>query len=136
MDNSILITRPDFDDATHYLNVWSSKIVKLCQERGIDYIDLDGEKADSNHFRTGSKLIAFNGHGDPNTILGNGWDKVLVNLDNCGMLKDTIVHSVSCESAKILGNKCIETGTKAFIGYKEKFNFIGDTNMISRPPGS
>ena len=65
--------------------------------------------------------MAFKGHGSPDCVTG-GNREVLVKVgENENILDSTIVHSLSCSSASILGPKSVKAGAKAFIGYNQDF---------------
>lgn len=45
MNKIFLITRPKHDPITHYLFYWSTKVIKLAKEKGIQVLDLQRERA-------------------------------------------------------------------------------------------
>ena len=54
------------------------------------------------------------------------------NLDRKAV-EERVIHSFTCSSAALLGNKCIDLGCKAFIGYDSEFIFIIDTARSTQP---
>jgi len=71
----LLITRPEHDYGTKYLSAWSTKIIKEALAKGVNVIDLHGNKAKQKEFEGRIKkldpsLIILNGHGDENTVAG------------------------------------------------------------------
>jgi len=65
--------------------------------------------------------------------LGNSPDEILVEVgENEYILKDTIVFSLSCSSAKRLGISSIKAGAKAYIGYNEDFIFAYTDGFLTR----
>ncbi len=76
------------------------------------------------------RFINFNGHGSETCICGQN-NEILIQLgENEKLLKNRIVHSLTCESAKELGAKC---EAKAYLGYSGLFFFCMDGNSLSRP---
>ena len=53
--------------------------------------------------------------------------------ENEELLKNKIVYSFSCKSAKELGPCSIKAGAQAFIGYEENFMFIYDPLNVTKP---
>lgn len=78
--------------------------------------------------------MLFNGHGDKKTICGHH-DEPLIKLgENENLLKSKIVYALSCDSAKELGRRCIDTGTTTYIGYDDKFVMARDASKTCIPP--
>lgn len=130
MPRIVLITNPSHDDATKYLNAWSEGILSniLSTLVGTDIFELknsDVTKANLTRLvqEKNPHLILFHGHGGGRMILGFESNILVVCGDNEQLLNDRIIHSLSCDSGKELGPKCISIGTKAYIGYKEEFKF-------------
>jgi hypothetical protein len=68
--------------------------------------------------------ISGAGHGTYNSFNGYN-DAVIWNTTmNLSSLRGSIVHLLSCETARILGRKIIAQGARGFWGYREKFRFI------------
>lgn len=138
MNKIFLITRPNYDIATHYLFAWSGIIIKLAREKNIQVLDLRKEKANKkelesrlNKMKPG--LVIFNGHGSADSIAGHD-DKILIKAgDNEFLLKSKIIYAISCRSADKLGPKSIRSGAFAYIGYVQDFIFCSDNHKIARP---
>lgn len=130
MARIILVTNASHDTPTEYLDSWFGKIVDLVKNsKDTKIFELSKEKANREMLtriieEENPQLVVFNGHGNESMITGHNHDVLIRCDDNEYLLKDKIVHSMACESAKKLGPKCIEIGTKSFIGYKEKFNLV------------
>lgn len=137
--NSILISRPNHDDITRYLHVWSEDIIREANKRDMAIFDLSGERAnkgDVTSFLANKrpKFAVFNGHGNEMEI--GGWnDETIIMLgENEALLRGKIAYSVSCKSAKELGRECIKSaGCLVFIGYEEDFVFYYNPNKMSNP---
>lgn len=138
MNKIFLITRPRYDETTHYLFYWSKKIVELAKRKGIQTLDLQKERANKKEFvsiiaKKQPLLCFFNGHGDANLILGHQNEILVKANENEELLKGKIIYALSCKSAKVLGIKSVKKGTVAYIGYNDDFVFLYDETKISRP---
>ena len=136
--SNLLITRPNHDVTTNYLYYWSQKILDVANEKGIRTVDLKGKRANKKEFtsvinKIKPHLVILNGHGDDRTITGFD-NKILLEVgSNEKLLEGKIAYAVSCSSAKMLGPKCINSGTHAYIGYTDDFAFIIDESKITKP---
>lgn len=138
MRKKLLITRPEHDDTTYYLSSWSKKALDVAHSKGIKVLDLNQKRACRNEVEgmlTSQKpeLIIFNGHGSENIISGHNNDPLIIAKANEQLLKGTITYAVSCKSARKLGPKSVEKGTRSYIGYIDDFIFFYDPNKFSRP---
>jgi len=128
MPHAIAITRPFYDDTTSYLHRWNLEVVKHARITSSSVADLDRKRASRKELESVIKklnpeILILNGHGAQDCILGQD-NEVLVKVgENEYILKNSIVFSLSCSSAKTLGPASIKVGTKAYIGYKEDFIF-------------
>ena len=137
MSKSLLITRPNYDQATNYLYYWSRFVIKEAEEKRLNIYDLNGEKANKKNFDSyiksqKPKIIFLNGHGNENTINGHNGEVLLQSGDN-KILDGNIVYARCCDAATILGKELVNKGANAFIGYTRKFNFGYMPSKISRP---
>ncbi len=137
MNKALIITRPRYDDTTHYLFNWSKEIIELAKRKQIAVIDLDGKRANREELisilsKRAPRLLVCNGHGNSDEIAGQD-GKILLDADNARMLCDKIVYARACQSAKILGQKSVDLGCHAYLGYKEDFIFAYDPTKVSRP---
>ena len=69
MSEILLITRPKYDDTTHYLFNWAKKVIELAHKKGIEVLDLKKERANKKELtsiisKKHPYLIFFNGHGN------------------------------------------------------------------------
>lgn len=141
MPNSktMLITRPFYDPPTTYLFNWSKDIIEFAKSNGFTVIDLKENDANKKNLESrinsqDPKLVIFNGHGNFDSITGFRIDHILVKCnDNEDILSSRIVYSISCESAKELGPKCVEKSTEAFIGFEEGFAFLHEKSWETNP---
>ncbi|MBU3904984.1 MAG: hypothetical protein KJ906_02465 [Nanoarchaeota archaeon] len=137
-NNTMLITRPNHDPETCYLYRWSEDIINFAHSKNVDVFDLSDKKSNRSDFESYLNkrkpgLVIINGHGTETEILGQD-NKVLIKADdNEDVLESKIVYSRTCASAKILGPKCIDSGTIAFIGYTGNFLFVFNSSKVSNP---
>lgn len=130
MSRIILVTNPADDSPTKYLDSWVQKIVNLAKKQKDTFIfELRKKRANKNKLiqlieNKKPQFVIFNGHGSNDSITGFN-QKVLIKCnENEYLLKGKIVHSLSCNSAKKLGPRCIKIGTSTYIGYKEEFKLV------------
>ena len=79
------------------------------------------------------ELIMFNGHGSPEEICECKQEVIISARKNPEVLKNTIVYSLSCSSALVLGPKCVEKGAISFIGYEFDFALGKDPESEASP---
>ncbi len=84
-------------------------------------------------FKGCPEFIVLNGHGNENSVAGHKNQELISVKSNDKILKLNIIYSISCRSAKNLGKKCIEKGTKCYVGYTDDFIFVYEKEKISRP---
>ena len=137
MNKSLLITRPEHDDTTHFLSKWSFKAVEKASEKGITILDLHQAKATKDNVESmiskqNPKLILFNGHGSKDVVAGHK-NEPIATFQNVSFLKERIVYALSCCSAKELGKKSVDAGAEAYIGYDDDFVFVYEPTNLSRP---
>ena len=129
MPRIILVTNPanDNDQPTKYLDSWSELIIEAVKKQKDTFIfELKKERANKQELtqliqKEKPRLIVFNGHGDSKSITGFDQTVLIRCDDNEHLLKEKIVHSMSCDSGKELGPKCVKLGTLSYIGYSEEF---------------
>lgn len=128
MPQAIVITRPFYDPTTSYLHRWNLEVVKHARAKADSVADLEQERANRKELESvinklSPEVVILNGHGAADTILGQD-HKILIKAgENEYLLKNSIVFSLSCSSAKILGPAGIKAGARAYIGYNEDFIF-------------
>jgi len=134
----MVITRPEYDDTTFYMCKWNEEVVNNCNSRDIKCIDLQGPRANLRELesvikKNKPKLAILNGHGNEDTILGHNNEILIKSGENEDLLNHTIVYSIACNSAKKLGERCVDSGTDAYIGYEKEFIFLIDTSKTLTP---
>lgn len=138
MNKSLLVTRPNYDSATHYLYHWTEPVINEAKKKQIPVYDLKDAKAKRSIFLSFLKskcpgLIFLNGHGNATCVAGQNDEVILDKTVHASVLSDSIVYARSCDSGKILGNMLVQRGVLAFIGYVRKF-IVGTTrSKITKP---
>ena len=136
---ALLATRPEHDDTTYYLSYWCKKIIELARKKGLDVFDLRKEKISKKKVenilsKKNPKYVIFNGHGSAVAIAGNSRKDIIIKAgENDKLLKDKVIHAISCKAGLRLGPSSIKNGAKSFIGYKEDFIFFYDPNLVTHP---
>ncbi len=140
MPKKILITRIEDDAITTYFSKYVEKKIRpVAEKKGFRIIDLNKEKATKKQVESALKLedtplVLFHGHGNDTSIAGYRGEILINSDDNANLLSGKIVHSLTCNSAQILGKEAISKhNTSAFIGYKEPFFALNNELSVSRP---
>ena len=136
---TVLITRPNHDDTTAYLYEWSKDIIEVCEKYGIKILNIEGKNVKREKVENFIKshqplLLAFNGHGDPESIYGHQNEPILeLKSFDENIVKGRVIHAISCNSASLLGYECVNKGAISFIGYKNEFVFFVDSSKSTQP---
>lgn len=139
MKNKIfLITRPNYDLATNYLFEWCKGILNFAEANNLNYHDFSNINVTKKEIakfiqKRFPRFLFFNGHGGPDVILGHKNETLIKAGENEDLLKSTITYALACDSAVTLGQKAVETGADAFIGYEAKFGFVHDASRECTP---
>ncbi|MDP3728238.1 MAG: hypothetical protein Q8R18_02170 [bacterium] len=132
MTKNILVTRPQHEMRVSYLHEFAKGPITLAKMiPGVHVTDLEGPKAtrmnvEKSLKREQPKLVFLNGHGDRKSVCGHN-DETILDKENILLTKNKIVYALACESLEVLGEKAVENGTIAYIGYKAKFMVVRDT---------
>jgi len=139
MNKSMLITRPENDDMTLYLSIWSHQLIERAKRSGFEVFDLHRERANKKDVEGIIKskeplFLVFNGHGNETIITGHKAEPLIILGKNHNLLNSKIVFSISCRSAKELGKQSVdEHGAITFTGFEDDFVLLYDHTKISRP---
>jgi hypothetical protein len=135
----ILITNPAHDDATRYLFQYSKPIISLAKSKGYDVKEFSFGEVKKNEIESfilkqNPKLIIFHGHGSNDSISGFEKNEIIIKSEvNDHILKDKIIHSITCSSAAILGKTAVKKGCDAFIGFNDEFWCPYNPTYMSNP---
>ncbi|NMA44547.1 MAG: hypothetical protein GX950_01925 [Candidatus Diapherotrites archaeon] len=138
MQRTILITRPQFDPATHYLREWAKKIIFVAEDKGFNIYTLEPKECTKKEFekrllKNNPHLVLLNGHGSYDRVAGQNNEVILMVGDNEHLLAKKIIHAFSCSSANKLGPACISKGAIAYIGFDQDFIFWQDERYTATP---
>lgn len=134
----MLVTRPDNDEATHYLSEYAELSLAAAKEKSFSIIDLKKEKATRRNLESyiakqNPSLIFFNGHGGPDVVTGHLMEPLVKLGENESILRSKIVYSIACSSSKRLGPESIRSGALCYVGYSDDFIFLVDKNKETEP---
>ncbi len=138
---NVLITMPNYDDATSYLYCYAEELIKFAEKEGISTLQfkrprLERKKVELSITQQQPKLLLFNAHGDEHTIYGDkidGEEEYLIREEqNHHLLSGRLVYARACSAAASLGVACTEHGG-CFIGYNQPFSFWTDTSRTTTP---
>jgi len=138
---TILITNPNYDEATGYLFYYTHKLVEFAENSGLEVIYLKKPRltkaeVDSCIKKKNPSLILFNGHGDEEVIYGDKIDGVEEPIvkkgENHEILADRLVYARACSAGASLERVCTG-GRGCFIGYITPFKFWTDRNWSGNP---
>ena len=134
----VVFTRPDYEIVTHYLFVWSQKLVSEAKKNKWTVTDLRKSQATIAKFtaavgKTSPALILLHGHGNYSSISGHNGKVIIQAGQNENILKNAVTYAFSCQTAKELGTAAVEAGAKSYIGYNEDFIFFQTEGMEKSP---
>lgn len=135
---TILLTRPYYDKATHYLYHWTGALSSEAKRRGIKVLELEKGKVKKNVVISYLKkhkpdYVVFNGHGDYGLVCGQDDDILIRAGENEAVISGMHVFVRACRAARTLGPAAMRAGAKSFIGYREDFVFLHDPNNVRHP---
>ena len=141
MKNSLLVTRPAYDDATSYLYHYAGEVINYAREKDINVLDLERPRLTKKNFTKivsdkNPYVIFFNAHGDSTCIYGDKIDadeEILIEENvNHDLLNNKVVYARACYAGASLGEACVKIGG-CFIGYESPFTFWIDANWSATP---
>lgn len=127
LGNSILIGRCKCDSMLKFPFHWCKEVITEAENKGFKVIDLKKEdfteeQVNKHMDKFKPSLVFLNGHGD--TFCAKGYQKepVISMNKNDYLLKDKIVHVISCKTAVFLGQYSKDKGCKGYLGYTGEFS--------------
>lgn len=139
MQKGLLITCPEYDDATSYLTYFSKAIIKEAENKSLKTKKVEDKNLNMEDFskileKLGYRLAVLNGHGLPDSIFGYKNEVIIKLGKNDKLLKERIVYARSCNAGMVLGPECMkETINGSFIGYELPFIFFVDQKWSANP---
>ena len=136
--SNVLLTRPKHDYTMRYISVWNEEVIDIAKSKKFAIFDLEGTRAvrhevESFLAKKHPELVLLNGHGAPDHVMGNENEVLVQKGENEHTLAGAVVYALSCSSGELLGPACIQSGTKAYIGYDRNFSFIHLTSYRTHP---
>ncbi len=137
----VIITTPNYDDATAYLYHYAEELIKFAENRGIAVSQLKRprlrrENLQSSILQQKPQLLLFNAHGDEKTIYGDKTNQETEYLikegQNHQLLEGKLTYARACSAAASLGKACTNK-SGCFIGYNQPFSFWIDTSRTTTP---
>jgi len=127
----VIFVRPAYDEVSQAMSAWAEEA-----KMGIDHeSDLEGSSANEGELREAlqihpnATLVAFYGHGEPNSLLTKGSDETecpLVHVTPSGVVPEELsgrnLYAVACKAGAQLGPALAKVGC-SFVGYEEEFTF-------------
>lgn len=142
MPRTMIASNVSHDATTEYLEAWSKKIEEKSRSyQDVEFFDIRKERVNRKDFEAfieekKPRLIIIHSHGTSDSILDFKMEALVKVNENEEIFNGKIVHSMACETGKILAERCVEIGTVAYIGYSQKFRFWGsgyETNKGDDP---
>lgn len=133
---TVLLVQPSFDTPTSiqakFFNSILNHLINLGKVKGIKTVVLYGWKANEDEFKLAlakhnPDFIYFGGHGSEARIMGQNSDALIQLGYNEWLLKDRMVYTFECSTARVLGRL---SGAKAFLGYDGKFYLYNDEKYV------
>lgn len=134
----VLGVAPKFDAATEYSFRWYKGTVDKTKGKYVLKELLENEAVrtllDQMVEEFKPDILLFYDHGDEDILVQQGGGS-LVDKSNVGMVKNRVVYTMACLSAKGLGVEAWKMGC-VYVGYTELFYFTaGDESLFSEAAG-
>ncbi len=135
---TVLVTRPRYDNPTHYLFYWAGILIDEAKKRKTKVIDLDREKVtqkivQSYLSKQPVDVVILNGHGSQEAVAGHEGEIIISTGNGTGLLKNKAVFIRACDSGSTLGREIKSMGAAGFIGYIQPFIFPFDKDSVQKP---
>ena len=134
----IVVSRPDFEPATHYGAAWFGVVVEEAKRRGFTVVDLYGDAAVRSEVEKALAsmdpiLFTGVGHGNATTFTGQRLDRIFVACENDNLLADRVVYLLSCYTGLKLGPSMVRKGCRSYVGYFLPYVFVINRRYLDRP---
>lgn len=134
----ILITRPNHDQITTYISLWSEAVISVAKSKRHVILDLLGKKASrktlEQYLTSNNPVFLFlNGHGSSDEICGYNDEVIIDDTTPSKLLQGVIIYARSCNAGENLGTVLVAKGATAFIGYTKSFSIAMQNKFASRP---
>lgn len=139
MQKGLLMTCPEYDDATAYLTYFSKEIINEAVEKSLKFKIVRDKNLKTEPFskiinKLDYRLIVLNGHGSEDAVFGYKQNVIIQLNKNEHLLKERLVYARSCNVGAKLGKELMKaTMNGAFIGYNLPFMFYMDSEWTAKP---
>jgi len=126
-----LLIAPYMDRVTSVSSIVERALIDYLQSEGMTVLTLEGEEATYENLEKILKpplehgfqmadLIVYTGHGLDDAWLGQQpKERPLLTADEAGLLHDSIVVAISCNTLKYLGNVAVTKKARAYLGFTD-----------------
>ena len=126
-----LLIAPYMDKVTSIASIVERALIDYLQSEGMTVLTLEGEEAiydnlekilrpPLEHGYQLADLILYVGHGLDDAWLGQQpSDRLLLTADDVGLLHDSIVVAIACNTLKYLGNVAVTKKARAYLGFTD-----------------
>ena len=121
--------RPSFDLPTRFMNFWLGLAKQDVAGLGFQVLDSSGEYATSYSFfdtmqTYNPDIVIADGHGDSNSLTGQGLQEVLRACTNNEVLSGKVMCAVSCLTGQGLGPDSRNKNATAYVGWVNEFTWV------------
>lgn len=129
----MLDVAPRFDDATEYSFDWNESLVQDLSRHFPEMELLFKDYALRKNFEPSvpnHDIVIFYDHGNETSLIEQGGNGAILDLDNIDLVKGKAVYTMACLSAKELGVKAWQKGCLEYWGAKEVIGFTPDDHEL------
>jgi len=135
---TVIVNRPNHDDATKYAYYWFEKVIAYMKARGFtvtDAHDVLSCRARWLELLKNNILVTGTGHGNAEVFAGM-YDEVLLRANRDEpLMEGRVVYPLSCSVGKILGIQLVTIGKAwAFLGWNVDFVFMASKRPAQGDP--
>jgi hypothetical protein len=122
----ITLIHPANDATALELSTWCSRIISYLENgEGLSVTNLYAGLARRDNVTAAlvnAYGVLFYGHGSDAELFGSSGP--IIDIQNVGLAKGTIMMAIACSSAKILGPIAVRQGLTAYIGFRDRFVWV------------
>jgi hypothetical protein len=132
-----LLVRPSYDDVTTTLHSWADEVHASIQSANHHVCsDLSGDRAvrsnTESHLTQPCDCFIFYGHATEDSLAPHGGlptYPAILDMTNSHLLSQKLVYTVSCKSARRLGQDAVSRGCRAYMGYRRNFKYVANSTV-------
>jgi len=135
----MIITCPEYDDATSYLTHFSQKIIDQAEKKQLKHKKIRDENLNLSDFskileKLDYRLLVLNGHGSPDSVYGYKNELIVKLGKNDSLVRERLIYARSCSAGLKLGPAAMKQSRNGcFIGYNLPFIFYMDSRWTAKP---